>query len=245
MMFRDRKEAGEKLGIELGKLQLRQPVVLALPRGGVPVAAEVAKALKAPLDLIIVRKVGAPGNPELAIAAIVDGDPPDIVLNREIVEAYSLDDDALRALIAQERPELERRRLAYRAKHPPLSIAGKTAIIVDDGAATGTTIKVAIRALRKRAPKEVVVAVPVSPRDTISELAGEADRVICLSQPARFGALGYHYLSFPQLSDSSVVAAMDEAALRQATRQRKNLKKPAGRPTIETERQRDGATSKK
>jgi predicted phosphoribosyltransferase len=131
----------------LANLQLRQPVVLALPRGGVQVAAEVAKALSAPLDLVIVRKVGAPGNPELAVAAIVDGDPPDIVLNREIVEAYSLDADELRALISEERPELERRRLAYRGS-PPLSIAGKTAIIVDDGAATGTTMKVAIRALK-------------------------------------------------------------------------------------------------
>jgi putative phosphoribosyl transferase len=150
-MYRDRQEAGQKLGIELEKLQLHEPVVLALPRGGVPVAAEVAKALNAPLDLIIVRKIGAPGNPELAVAAIVDGDPADVVLNREIVEAYSLGDDELGVLIRQERPELDRRRLAYRGKRPPMSIAGKTAIIVDDGAATGTTMKVAIRALRHRA----------------------------------------------------------------------------------------------
>ena len=115
-MYRDRQEAGQKLGIELAKLQLHEPVVLALPRGGVPVAAEVAKALNAPLDLIIVRKVGAPGNPELAVAAIVDGDPPDVVLNREIVEAYSLGDAELGALIRQERPELDRRRLAYRGQ---------------------------------------------------------------------------------------------------------------------------------
>ncbi|TJV47101.1 MAG: phosphoribosyltransferase, partial [Mesorhizobium sp.] len=122
----------------------------ALPRGGVPVAAEVAKVLKAPLDLVLVRKVGAPGNAELAVAAIVDGDPPDVVLNREIVEA--LDDDELRFLIAKERPELERRRTAYRGKRASLSVAGKTAIVVDDGAATGTTMKVAIRALKRRSP---------------------------------------------------------------------------------------------
>lgn len=211
-MFRDRQEAGEKLGVELARLQLHQPVVLALPRGGVPVAVEVAKALGAPLDLLIVRKVGAPGNPELAVAAIVDGDPPDVVLNREIVEAYSLDDDELRVLIAKERPELERRRLAYRGKHPPLSIAGKTAIIVDDGVATGTTMKVAIRALRRRSPREIIVAVPVSPPDTMAELAREANRVVCLSQPGQFRALSYHYLSFPQLADDEVTAVMDEAA---------------------------------
>ncbi|TIO05583.1 phosphoribosyltransferase [Mesorhizobium sp.] len=209
-MFRDRQEAGQKLGVELEKLGLHQPVVLAMPRGGVPVAVEVAKVLKAPLDLVVVRKIGAPGNPELAVAAIVDGNPPDIVLNREIVEAYMLDDDELRVLIAKERPELERRRLAYRGKRPPLSIAGKTAIIVDDGIATGTTMKVAIRALKRRSPGEIVVAVPVAPPDTLAELAREADRVVCLSQPAGFHALGYHYRSFPQLTDDEVTGALAE-----------------------------------
>lgn len=211
-MFRDRKEAGERLGIELARLSLYQPIVLALPRGGVPVAAEVAKALGAPLDLLIVRKVGAPGNPELAVAAVVDGNPPDVVLNREIVEAYSLDDADLAALVALERPELERRRIAYKGNRKSLSVAGRTVILVDDGAATGTTMKVAVRALRHRAPREIVVAVPVSPPDTVAELTQEADRVVCLSQPGRFRALGYHYLRFPQLSDSEVIAAMDEAA---------------------------------
>ncbi|MFD2057968.1 phosphoribosyltransferase [Mesorhizobium calcicola] len=211
-MFRDRKEAGEKLGVELAGLDLHQPVVLALPRGGVPVAAEVAKALGAPLDLLILRKVGAPGNPELAVAAVVDGNPPDVVLNREIVEAYSLDDADLAALVALERPELERRRIVYRGTRRPLSVARKTVILVDDGATTGTTMKVAIRALRHRAPREIVVALPVSPPDTVADLAMEADRVVCLSQPGRFLALGYHYQQFPQLSDGEVIAAMDEAA---------------------------------
>ena len=209
-----------KLGVELGNLQLHQPVVLALPRGGVPVAAEVAKALNAPLDVLIVRKVGAPGNPELAVAAIVDGDPGEVVLNREIVETYSLDEGELRVLIANERPELERRRVAYRGKTRPISIAGKTAIIVDDGAATGTTMKIAIRALKRRSPREIIVAIPVSPQQTLYELAQEADRVVCLSQPGQFRALGHHYLRFPQLSDNDVVCAMDEAAQRCKTSQR-------------------------
>lgn len=226
-MFRDRQEAGQRLGVEVATLHLREPIVLALPRGGVPVAAEVAKALNAPLDLVIVRKVGAPGNPELAVAAIVDGDPPDVVLNREIVEAYSLDDAELGALIGQQRPELDRRRLAYRGKRPPLSIAGKTAIIVDDGAATGTTMKVAIRALRRRAPREIIVAIPVSPPDTVAELIQEADQVICLSQPGRFQALGYHYLSFPQLTDEEVTVALHEAAQRRGAWQRASRNKIA------------------
>ncbi|WP_352661648.1 phosphoribosyltransferase [Mesorhizobium australicum] len=210
-----------KLGLELSRLQVHRPVVLALPRGGVPVAVEVAKALNAPLDLLIVRKVCAPGNPELAVAAIVDGDPGEVVLNREIVETYGLNDDALRVLIANERPELERRRVAYRGKNIPMSIAGRTAIIVDDGAATGTTMKIAIRALKRRSPREIVVAVPVSPQKTVAALEQEADRVVCLSQPGQFRALGHHYLRFPQLSDSDVVAAMDEAAQLYKTGQRR------------------------
>ncbi|WP_181165648.1 MULTISPECIES: hypothetical protein [unclassified Mesorhizobium] len=126
-MFRDRKDAGEKLGAELAKLQLHKPVVLAVPLGGVPVAVEVAGARNAPLDLLIVCKVGAPGIPQVAVAALVDGEPPDVVLNRETIETYALDDAALAALISAERPELERRRLVYRGNRKPLSVAGKRA----------------------------------------------------------------------------------------------------------------------
>lgn len=190
----------------------KDPVVLALPRGGVPVALEVAKAFGARMDLVIVRKVSAPGNPELAVAAIVDGNPPDTVLNREIVEAYELQDDDLRALIAQERPELERRRLTYRGKRQPLSVTGKTVILVDDGAATGTTMKVAARAMRRRTPARVIVALPVASQEAARDLSLEADEVVCLSQPPRFRTLGYHYHDFPQLSDEEVVACVGEAA---------------------------------
>jgi putative phosphoribosyl transferase len=136
------------LADELFTLQLPQPVVLALPRGAVPVAVEIAEALQAPLDIVIIRKVGAPGNPELAVTAIVDGDPPDVVLNREIVEEYGLNDAELRALVSRERPELERRQHAYSSGHRLHPVAGKTAILVDDGATTGTTMKVAICALK-------------------------------------------------------------------------------------------------
>jgi putative phosphoribosyl transferase len=210
-MFHDRAEAGRLLAEELAKLGLKDPVVLALPRGGVPVAAEVARALDAGLDLVIVRKVGAPGNPELAVAAIVDGNPPDVVLNREIIEAYGLDDGDLRDLIKAERPELERRRLSYLGGRQPLSIAGKTAVLVDDGAATGTTAKVAVRALKRRSPREVIVALPAAPTETVAELSQEADRVVCLTQPQHFRALGFHYRDFRQLTDADVAEAMEKA----------------------------------
>jgi putative phosphoribosyl transferase len=217
-MFRNRTEAGEMLAVEIAKLDLPDAVVLALPRGGVPVAAAVAQKLKAKLDLVIVRKVGAPGNPELAVAAIVDGDPPDVVLNREIIEAYGLDDAELAVLIKAEQPELRRRRLAYRGNHRPSSIANKTVILVDDGAATGTTMKVAVRALKRRSPREIIVALPVAPPETIAELSQEADRVLCLSQPPHFRALGFYYRDFRQLTDEEVTSAVQGSAAPRSAR---------------------------
>lgn len=134
-----------------------------------------------------------------------------MVLNREIVEAYGLQEEDLADLIRQERPELERRRHTYRGTRAPLSITGKTAIIVDDGAATGTTVKVAVRALKRRSPRQIVIALPAAPPDAVAELSAEADLVICLEQPGHFRALGYHYLDFPQLSDDEVIAVMEDA----------------------------------
>jgi putative phosphoribosyl transferase len=213
-MFKDRSEAGRLLAGAVERLGLLEPVVLALPRGGVPVAQEIAAALSAPLDLIIVRKVGAPDNPELAVAAIVDGNPPDVVLNREFVEAYGLTEDEVDALVKAERPELERRAKAYRGRRKALSVTDKSAILVDDGAATGTTMKVAIRALRRRSPRGIVVALPVAPADTAQELRLEADRVVCLSEPSHFRALSLHYRDFHQLTDEEVTEALHTAARR-------------------------------
>lgn len=235
-MFRDRQEAGQKLSIELQKLRLLNPIVLALPGGGVCVAAEIAKALRAPLDLVIVRKVGAPSNNELTVAAIVDGDPADVVLNRTMIEACSLDDDALRTLIAKERPELDRRRGVFRGKRRAMSIAGKTAIIVDDGVATGATMKVAIRALKRRSPCDIVVALPVAPTETLTELAQEADWTVCLSQPDCYRTLSQHYLSFPQISDEEVVSLIDEAARKQGAWQRGELKRSRSNAAGEPQR---------
>lgn len=217
-MFDDRIEAGKALAAELAQEDLPDPVVLALPRGGVPVAAEIADRLDAPLDIVIVRKVGAPGNPELAIAAIVDGNPPDVVLNREIIEAYELDDAEIGRRVSSERPELERRRQAYRGRRHALSVTGKTAVLVDDGAATGASMIVAIRALRRRSPQKIVVALPVAPPDVAEKLAQEADLVVCLRKPPQFRALGYHYRNFEQLRDEEVVNALGSRRRRTAKR---------------------------
>ena len=213
-MFRDREHAGGELAKRVAGLGLRQPLVLALPRGGVPIGAAIAAALGAPLDLIIVRKVGVPGNPELAVAAIVEGDPPDIVLNRDVMDAYGLGEDQVAKLAAGERPELERRQAMYRGGRKPVSVEGRTVIAVDDGAATGTTMKAVLRALKRRSPEEVIVALPVAPPETVREMEALAGRVICLSQPQSFMALGYHYRRFPQLSDSEVIAMLRAAEAR-------------------------------
>ena len=152
----------------------------------------------------------------MAVGAIVDGDPPEVVLNREIIEAYDLKDDQLAALIGQERPELSRRRDVYRAGRAPLSVKGKTLIIVDDGAATGTTMKVAARAMRRRMPEKVILALPVAPPDAVSELVHEADKVVCLAQPHHFRALGYHYRDFHQLDDAEVIDLLAKSRRRPA-----------------------------
>jgi putative phosphoribosyl transferase len=211
MTFADRKQAGIELGHELARLDLLSPVVLALPRGGVPVGAEVAAILKAPLEVLIVRKAGAPDNPELALDALVAGDPDDIVLNHEIVEAYGLTNSELRILINRERPELERRVALYTRDRHRVSIANKTAIVVDDGMATGTTAKVAIRALRRRGPRKIVLALPVAPSAVVDDLKAEADLVVCLRPEEHFRALSLHYVNFEQVSDEEVINALNTA----------------------------------
>ncbi|MBL0936885.1 MAG: phosphoribosyltransferase [Rhizobiaceae bacterium] len=204
-MFQNRSEAGRLLAVEIAALHLDQPVVMALPRGGVPVACEIAAAIGAPLDLAIVRKVGAPGNRELALAAIVDGDPPEVVLNQEIADYFDLSGERLKARIAQELPELERRSAVYRRICPAQPLAGKSVILVDDGAATGATMKVVARAVRRRQAALVVAALPVAPPDAIAALLPEVERIVCLDQPQHFRALSLCYREFDQLEDSEVL----------------------------------------
>ena len=209
----DRRSAGLALASRLLQSPLHAPVVvLALPRGGVPVAAEIARALAAPLDLLLVRKIGAPWQPELAVAAVVDGRPPDVVIDDELlawagVDAAYVDAQAQEAMI-----EIERRRALYLNGRAPLPVEGASVIVVDDGIATGTTMRAALRALRRRAPARLVLAVPVAPRETLERLRSEVDDIVCLAEPFPFHAIGLHYRDFHQLSDAEVLAAIDGCA---------------------------------
>jgi putative phosphoribosyl transferase len=204
-MFADRKAAGLRLAGALAGYAAEKPVIYALPRGGVPVAAEVALALGAPLDLIFVRKLGTPGQPELALGAIVDGDPPVRVLNTDVVRAFGVTPDAIDTIAEAELDEIARRRVIYGRGHRPSPAAGRTAIVIDDGLATGATARAALRALRRQGAVKVVLAVPVAPRDTLAAMEQEADAVVCLDSPAWFPGVGAFYGDFAQVSDEEVV----------------------------------------
>lgn len=206
--FRDRADAGRGLAKALWTYKTRHPVVLALPRGGVPVAAEVAAALDAPLDLILVRKIGVPTQPELAMGAVVDGTVPIVVRNDEVIELSGTTSDEFEAACATELAEIERRRKLYLGDRARAEITGQVVIVIDDGIATGATTRAALQAIRNRRPKELVLAVPVAPPDTITKLSGEVDALICLEVPELFGAIGYFYRDFRQVSDQEVVAIL-------------------------------------
>jgi len=206
MPFQDRTDAGRQLARALLKYKGRHPVVLALPRGGVPVAAEVAKSLDAPLDLVIVRKIGVPMQPELAMGAIAEDDEP--VRNADVIELAGISEHMFDEVCREERAEIARRRTRYLADRARSEIKGHVAVIVDDGIATGATTLAAIRAVRKREPKELILAVPVAPADTIRRLRSEVDAVVCLETPEIFGAIGYFYRDFRQVADDEVIATL-------------------------------------
>jgi predicted phosphoribosyltransferase len=202
-LFRDRAEAGEVLAAQLGHYGGRDDVlVLALPRGGVPVAARVAAALEAPLDLFVVRKLGVPGHEELAMGAIASGGVT--VRNEEVVGRLGLGEADLRRVAEAEERELARRERSYRQDRPPPNLAGRVVILVDDGLATGSTMRAAVAAARRLGPGRVVVAVPTAPAATCQRLREEADEVVCTSNPRPFRAVGFSYRSFPQTSDQEV-----------------------------------------
>lgn len=203
-MFRDRSDAGRQLAARLGHLKSAQPVVLALPRGGIPIAAEIAKALDAPLDVVFVRKLGLPQQPELAVGAVVDGGHPEIVLNRDVVSFEGLSEADIAAIRERELEEIARRRRQYLGDRSPVSIEGRTAIVVDDGIATGATARVALKGVRHRKPKSIVLAVPVASPDVIERIRPEVDELVCLLQPRDLFAVGYHYSDFAQVSDEEV-----------------------------------------
>jgi predicted phosphoribosyltransferase len=205
MPFKDRSEAGRKLAATLIKYRDQHPVILALPRGGVLVAAEIAAALQAPLDLILVRKIGVPFQPELAMGAVVNGDAPVIVRNEDVIQIAGIDEAEFKAVCDSELAEIERRRREYLAGRARAEIAGRTAIVVDDGIATGATTRAALRAIRARAPKQLVLAVPVAPTDSLAAMREEADDVVCLEDHEPFGAIGYYYRNFRQVTDEEVI----------------------------------------
>lgn len=216
-LFADRSQAARALAMRLAAEHLPGPlVVLALPRGGVPIGVEVAKQLKAPLDLLLVRKIGAPWQRELAVAAVVDGDEPEVVIDEGLSQATGASRAYIDEQAQTEWREIERRRALYLRGRAPLPVRGATAIVVDDGIATGTTVRAALKTLRRRGAARIVLAVPVAPHDTLMALQREVDRIVCLAEPQPFRAIGLHYRDFEQLSDEQVLAALAAAASAQA-----------------------------
>ena len=213
-MFRDRIEAGKRLAEQLGHLRDQDVVVLGLPRGGVPVAVEVASALEAPLDVIVVRKLGVPFQPELAMGAI--GEQGAYVLNEQVMHVVDVSDDEVSAIASRERAELERRVQRYRSGRPPVGLAGRTAVIVDDGVATGSTAEAACRVVRSMGADRVVLAVPVAPADWVDRLGPSADELVSVETHEHFLAVGHWYRDFTQVSDDDVVRLLAAAHERAA-----------------------------
>ena len=210
-IFKDRRDAGRALGEELARkpsLRSAEASVLALPRGGVPVGYEVAKALRAPLGVFIVRKLGVPGHRELAMGAIASGGIR--VMNDDVVDALRITESAIDEIAREELAELERREQIYGALATP-PIAGRNVVLVDDGLATGSTMRAAVRAVREQGPKQIVIAVPVAASDTCLQLAAEADQIVCLSTPEPFNAVGLWYRTFDQTTDDEVRELLREA----------------------------------
>jgi putative phosphoribosyl transferase len=206
MFFQNREQAGRALAARLGAYRNSGTVVLALPRGGVPVGREIATALGAPLDLVLVRKIGAPSQPELAIGAISDGEQPDLVLNERIVGILDVEPGYLEREKTRALAEIDRRRRLYLGGRTPVALEGRTAILVDDGLATGMTA--ALRGVRRRHPRRIVLAVPVASPEIVEMLRPEADEIVCLQVSDELMSVGEAYLDFRQLTDEEVVALL-------------------------------------
>ncbi len=208
-MFRDRTDAGKQLLKKMPTLDAGDTVILALPRGGVPVAEVVANSLGAPLDIVLVRKVGLPGHRELALAAVTDGAEPVLTVNEDVARNAGLDIDQIWQLAGPELDEIARRCETYRGGRTAVPIEGKTVVVVDDGIATGATMRASLKYVRAQGPAKVILAVPVSPPDTLAQLSALVDDVICLQAPRLFFAVGAHYRDFDQVSDTTVARVLE------------------------------------
>jgi len=215
-MFADREDAGRQLAARLSHIKDEDPVVLGLPRGGVVVAAEIARALHAPLDVLVVRKIGAPFQPELALGAVIDGNPPQQVRNQDLIETLRIDEEYLQQEGERQLGEARRRQEAYRRGRPGIDVVGRTVILVDDGIATGATMKAALTALNQSRLKRLVLAVPVGPPDTIHELKRKVDELVYIDAPPHFRAVGAFYGRFTQTTDEEVIALLEEGDADQA-----------------------------
>jgi predicted phosphoribosyltransferase len=217
MSFMDREDAGHRLAAALAaRFRGCVAVVYALPRGGVPVAAPIAAALDAPLDLVLVRKLGVPFQPEVAMGAIADSTESVVTRNEDVIAAAGVSQAQFEQVRAREARELERRRAAYLSGRARCDPRGRVAIVVDDGVATGATMRAALRAVRAQEPARLVLATPVAAADTLDQLRVEADEIVCLEAHADFGAIGYFYRDFDQLDDATVIALLDAADRRSA-----------------------------
>jgi len=205
MAFRDRGDAGRRLAVALARYKDEHPLILALPRGGVVVAAQVAAALDAPVDLILVRKIGVPLQPELAMGAVVDGEAPVIVRNEDVIRIAGITEAEFKTVCESELAEIERRRRRYLGSRERLDIGGRVAVVIDDRIATGATTRAALAAGRARGPRKLILAVPVAPKDTLALMRELADDVVCLEQHDEFGAIGFFYSDFRQTSDREVI----------------------------------------
>ena len=211
MSFTDRTAAGQALVAPVRALGLPDPLVLALPRGGIPLALEVARALRAPMDLLMVRKIGAPWNRELALAAVVEGDPPQTVTDPDTAAASGVDAAWIAEHAGRELAEIARRRRLYLQGRAPAEVRGRHVVVVDDGIATGTTVRAALQGLRRQQPASLTLAVPVAPPDTVRALRPLVDHLVCLQQPEWFESVGLHYRHFDQVEDAQVLALLDAA----------------------------------
>lgn len=205
VQYTNRRHAGVALAMALRDMPLENPLILALPRGGVPVGKEIARALGAPLDVLLVRKIGAPGNEEYALGAIVDGPEPNWVVDEQMLERFDPPPEWFEQQVLEQLRELQRRRLLYRGAKVPAALEDRDVIVVDDGLATGSSVRAALKGLREHHPHRVILAVPVGPAETVEKLRPEVDALVCLETPVPFHAVGDYYRDFHQLSDQEVI----------------------------------------